>query len=1850
MTTTIISGNEGPHHGGRKHVSGQKIINIEENFSNNTIKEVAEYMKRKRSDDQEFDRVEEDVRDEVMEFFDFARQDMFVSQMKNFDRNVHHMSKKKENAKLLEQGLHQACYSSIISHSDVYLRQFSLSNRNSFKKFLRNSYSQATVHDEKKRETELKKKRDVKQLERIQWAWNAQMFPITISHSLDDEAHEKIDRILEVFEKVEEDVSELKKKTFGDFMSAMKFDGVNVGKCATDGVKASLREDSANVTDYIKSIAAATGFDLGSGMVKGLIHSFKSLVDSILTSIGLNDNPLLPSIICCLIIFLAWQSKASKKKIMLIVLIAFGVLYAYDQFDAVSDLFSTIGVFFSQQFGEFDLLPEVPTYRSQMFSQDDIGDALGAFLALYLFPKENISIKNIGASFKNFDSTKRNFTSALSCITSILQKVLDIGATKFGFNSFTILSTCVPEVDNFTERVKKFLEDYAMKRILNNIDTYKNCSRLEDEAFLLLSRYGNNRNLNGVNQVIRAFSNKLSKLRVELEMAGVCARKTRTPPLILVFSGGSQIGKSTLIRNFVYALLGAVLPEADLPRLKTDFDSFLYARQPEHEFWDGYFGQMVCIFDELHLVNNKLLSSNNAMTDLIRCGNEFPNSLYMAGLEQKGNTYFRSEIIVCTTNTVDQQKAAQHAVSYPEAVVNRFHFDLKTCVSQEYATAETVNAIDPMNRKLDMSKLPRDGSYCWDTLEFVRQIRVPIEEAPGRFEYANDGVYNLKSLLAACVRKMRSLSKKAAKIPQNDFVAGNIGAAIRQEFESQMGAEQSNDTRFVFAIVAEMMATIPTMIINGIKSGAKQALDFISPRLTLQEANAKVKVDPDDIELFYDCIDGAREDTPAAQYYDNENLGYFTACAIAGKYDEDQIRALARSEPYSKFFQSVPPPLLLDPAPYMRDMYPDTEVLGLFSRAKGRQLFFHFIQRITDHKKFFSCVTYEDFTHIITIYGEELGIQYNDTFDSIRFELKGFLIRAGTAISKHYEAFYLWIEAFSRFGRKCTYLLMSKLTSKTYILMISSIFAAFVASGWAGKFFSEYIYGNKGARAEGFFNGYWTGSYATADAILENYDVYEKLTPEEEEELRLQEQNKDPLVSQMYDPNLEDISKKIWSKNYFQMTQNGDVLGYGWFSHGKSFNFCTHFVKVWQSRQMGNEKVILRQMGGLQDTYEYSIQDFINRSTHLGSDLSVIKLEDHHAYSDIRKFMVSNQLLKGRKTGRCVMFRHTPSGLVKEHMDFKVEFNQVHSSKCGNTEAIAIGISYETDTKCGECGSPVFIIDPSTRNEKFLGFHVAGSGHRGLASTFTIVKDDDVAFTSEMFDFVPKTMQVMGHVKRGPGTNGRTNHIRSKLYGAWGPAKKAPARLLPFKNAEGVRVCPMTSALMRYDAPLLTYEGDFVKACVNAAVSDMVSVMRFDKYGPRKRSLDEVVFGVPGEKFMDSIPRDTSAGLWWSLNPRSGYKGKERFFGKGLDLDFSGPDWEQLKLELVSDENKLLSGTRPDYYYGDALKDELVSLEKAAIGKTRLFCPSPISLYILFNMYFKDFFRLMMDYRISNESAVGINVYSEEWDVLARKLCKFGDNNIVAGDFGSFDALQSAQVLQQIGESILIHFVDREYDVVRRLLWCEIWNSKHVIGKTILVWLQSLPSGNPATTNINTIFVKSVMRMAYVHVHDYDYTSLEHFKDFVSLIAYGDDHALGISDVKLGVFNQHTITEAMTALGLIYTAEDKKSDPPPSRNITEIEFLKRRFRYDDRVARYCAPLRMETVLEMSYWTKRENTEEITRTNFAKAMSELSMHESEVFETHAPEMYTKARDIIGYVPSIVDRNILFDIALKMESRY
>lgn len=588
------------------------------------------------------------------------------------------------------------------------------------------------------------------------------------------------------------------------------------------------------------------------------------------------------------------------------------------------------------------------------------------------------------------------------------------------------------------------------------------------------------------------------------------------------------------------------------------------------------------------------------------------------------------------------------------------------------------------------------------------------------------------------------------------------------------------------------------------------------------------------------------------------------------------------------------------------------------------------------------------------------------------------------------------------------------------------------------------------------------------------------------------------------------------------------------------------------------------------------------------------------------------------------------------------------------------GLRYSIHTSLGDCGALVMQgpTEKSNRPRVILGFHTGGTPSLGNGYC--------VFVTQEMFKALPNSIDSVdlndSHIVEQCGKqlveggtfnslykidvpnaiSPNTQIVPTVLHNGWHVSQKSPARLKAFRDSEGVFIRPMLNAISRYAGPIITYPKDQVERCAHVAFKPIFELTRQE---PRfLLTYEQCVQGIPGVDFCDSIPRSTSAGYPYCLE---GHSGKKKFFGGGNEYEFDGTYCKQLFETVSRIEEDAKTGGRHLHVFVDFLKDEKRSFDKNAKGDTRLISAAPLAYTVLFRRYFMCFISSVMRHRIECGVAAGVNPYSE-WNDLALYLRTKG-SDIVAGDFKGFDSSEQPQIHNSILEMINQWYDDGEENaLVRRVLWLEVTNSRHLGGtgnrnSTIYEWNKSLPSGHPGTTVINSFYNLVLFVMAFERCCGT--IKVTEFWDNVAINVLGDDNILAVGPECVDLFNQHTIERVMGDMGMIYTNEKKDGSVHKVRDLEQVDFLKRGFRMTEHVTNgrsYVAPLSIDTILEMPYWCKNKNLlDEVTVETFETAIMELSAHEASEWDTWAPKMFSAYKKA-GFRPKLPEDQLQYFI--------
>lgn len=189
----------------------------------------------------------------------------------------------------------------------------------------------------------------------------------------------------------------------------------------------------------------------------------------------------------------------------------------------------------------------------------------------------------------------------------------------------------------------------------------------------------------------------------------------RMRPICVWLIGESGVGKTEM----VYPLCIDVLRTMGLMN-KQDFHHQVYGRQVETEFWDGYKGQKIVIYDDAFQKKDDKTAPNPEIFEVIRSCNTFPQHLHMAALHDK-NTFSAAELMLYTTN---DSNVKLESITFPDAFYNRIgEHAYIVRPKMKYATIVQKEKSDVYYRKLDKTKLSKETPIDLSVYEFQKIIR-----------------------------------------------------------------------------------------------------------------------------------------------------------------------------------------------------------------------------------------------------------------------------------------------------------------------------------------------------------------------------------------------------------------------------------------------------------------------------------------------------------------------------------------------------------------------------------------------------------------------------------------------------------------------------------------------------------------------------------------------------------------------------------------------------------------------------------------------------------------------------------------------------------------------------------------------------------------------------------------------------------------------------------------------------------------------------------------------------------------------------------------------------------------------
>lgn len=1300
------------------------------------------------------------------------------------------------------------------------------------------------------------------------------------------------------------------------------------------------------------------------------------------------------------------------------------------------------------------------------------------------------------------------------------------------------------------------------------------------------------------------------------------ANNLRCEPVSVMFCGKSGVGKTSLVTR----LSQDCLKICGKWNKETLFEGMIYSRSVDQEYWDGYTGQPICVFDDFGQKVDSVSNPNLEFSELIHAVNCFNYPLHSASLHEKANNPFVSSFIILTTNLMDQLKPK--SIICPEAIQRRVHlrFDVEVIPEVRYDGKHLLSA-EKLLAYRDKNGLPATDmshylfTYKGNVVDYNEVVKLVS------FQYkSNKRVFeeNMKGII------------DIADVPLPEGV-------YQEVFERQAEDPKPGPSKFPKKELAEEL------------SKQKEKLSVEDMQVNLDPFNiGKIKSKTNEIIAILEKIKDRSCDFSISPFinlpviidtfYENcDKEGNLYAGEKRFVIPRQMFRILSHDQQEKLIEKGIVPLWVLENPCYVRMDFSELTVDEIIKynslMHKDYSYYFlgkteRFIEQHMPHN-----------TTLLQRVKNYVSPKWNKAVESMKESLK--LVAFVLCIIGSLGAIYVITQQYKALNRpahyemeceRCVYddkeedCICDKV--KAFKEKVKKTPMSHECDGFCDKailcthrkqlfdlmFPEANISGSEGV--EGI---------RKKRKQFNNECVIDKVKKKFSREAPLSKQANELTVK------LHKNMRALYLIRGDSETYIGTVL----LVKGRVGLINKHFVENIESLienfPVDDVKISIRQHGMVSGpTYSYFkfVESLQRLSIKYNKEIYEREIGlfegpyDMPLCADITKHFIKN--LDLGKLSDVVGYRVSMPTLSKNENKFKftvregplvsLEDVNLAGGPLSADQIYAKCIRYDISTEKGDCGSPVIINSDSFAN-KLLGIHFSGHQGVGAANIITyetierycrsqISGSPDTRLIKESVDpeFYPinGAYVVQGKIPEVIPTPLKTKLRTSEIFEEVIETKVMPSVLESPLERDG----PMIKGILKYKDPNINLIEDIVDECVQEYSVHLNGNKNLEPYGFEKRVLtfEEACRGIPGTEYMSPLKRTTSAGYPYML---SATKGKQDFFGKD-DWNFDSEECKQLHEDVKFAENLCRNNIIPDFYFVSTLKDEKRPIEKVLQKKTRVFAAAPLHYTILMRKYFLGFISYLTRNRIYNGIAVGSNPYSKDWKNLYECLQKFGKKNLIAGDFSSFDGTVNFYLFNRIVDIVNDFYNDNPQNQrVRRILWTSTAQSKQILGNIVFQLCKGQPSGTPLTAISNSIYANLAVRYCYHLMFD----EVRSFRDNVFTIAYGDDNIIAVKNDIKNVLTPSKLALAFSAIGMTYTSETKGEQIDVFRSPEEVTFLKRGFRKEGTFV--YAPLSLDSILEMTNWIS--NTlppKQATKDNAQNAILELYFHTQDVFDKWA----------------------------------
>lgn len=315
-------------------------------------------------------------------------------------------------------------------------------------------------------------------------------------------------------------------------------------------------------------------------------------------------------------------------------------------------------------------------------------------------------------------------------------------------------------------------------------------------------------------------------------------------------------------------------------------------------------------------------------------------------------------------------------------------------------------------------------------------------------------------------------------------------------------------------------------------------------------------------------------------------------------------------------------------------------------------------------------------------------------------------------------------------------------------------------------------------------------------------------------------------------------------------------------------------------------------------------------------------------------------------------------------------------------------------------------------------------------------------------------------------------------------------------------------------------------------------------------------------------------------------------------VDFeNGVLTEKCRNEIREIEESIINGKPKwdSFVWVESLKDELRNDEKDGIPRS--FRIGTIHQQILMKKYFGGMVGNLIKTRDFHQIMVGMNPI-KEWPQMYDKLKSCA--GVFACDVEKYDGKMLSQVQRACASIVAKHcrrksdspYTLEEHTSIVEFLIETLVHSLVAVMDDFYLTTHSMPSGSFLTAIFNSIvnkFYTAMWYYRYCKLNSVSPSVCDFWKSIIDYV-YGDDKLNGIR--KHSQFlNALTMRDFFISIGMNLTASDKSFIDKPFESIDDVTFLKRSFRYHNKLERIVCPLDLRTLYSGLSFV--DNSKEIT---------------------------------------------------------